>query len=165
MIMNILKDTKMPTAQSVAGEIINFFNTQARTISPLALQKLCYFCHAWHLADNRGPLITDEAFEAWRLGPVIPTLYQKYKYFSSQAIPAAFGAVDEEIPQDQRNFIHEILGAYEDISPSDLVNISHEPGGPWAQVYDEDRNHIIIPNDCIQEYFRQIGIDDGVINE
>ena len=44
----------------------------------LKLQKLVYFAQALSLVKNKKALFEDE-FEAWDLGPVIPSLYQKHK--------------------------------------------------------------------------------------
>jgi uncharacterized phage-associated protein len=47
-------------------------------ISPMKLQKLIYYAHAWHLAFLGQPLIKEEV-QAWKFGPVIPDVYFEFK--------------------------------------------------------------------------------------
>ena len=42
------------------------------------LQKLIYYCQAWHLVWEKKALFSDK-IEAWRNGPVVPILYASYK--------------------------------------------------------------------------------------
>src|ERR1700722_9730113 len=44
----------------------------------MKLQKLVYYCQAWHLAWTENPLFM-EKIEAWRNGPVIPQLFNLHK--------------------------------------------------------------------------------------
>src|SRR5258708_4237314 len=55
------------------------------SIDPLKLQKLVYFAHGWHLAVTGKPLI-DEYVEAWPYGPVIPSLYHRFKSYGADPI-------------------------------------------------------------------------------
>jgi uncharacterized phage-associated protein len=42
------------------------------------LQKLAYFCQAWHLVWDGEPLF-DERIEAWANGPVVRDLYEQHR--------------------------------------------------------------------------------------
>ena len=59
-------------------------------ISPKRLQKLVYYVQAWSYALFDKPFMYEEnepaPFEAWRHGPVNPTLYRKYSDYGWQKI-------------------------------------------------------------------------------
>lgn len=47
-------------------------------LTPLQVIKLTYIAHGYSLAINGEPLV-DEAVEAWRHGPVVPSVYHRAK--------------------------------------------------------------------------------------
>lgn len=51
----------------------------------MKLQKILYFAHGWNLGLGLGPLI-DDRVEAWKWGPVIPTVYHEFKKFGTGPI-------------------------------------------------------------------------------
>ena len=53
----------------------------------MKLQKLAYFAHGWNLAIRNTPLI-NESVEAWKFGPVIPSLYHDVKGYGMEPITA-----------------------------------------------------------------------------
>ena len=58
--------------------------------TPMHVLKLAYLCHGWMLGVFGRGLIAEPA-EAWRYGPVIPTVYHTYKSFRGEpiAVPLA----------------------------------------------------------------------------
>ena len=54
-------------------------------VTQMKLQKMVYFAHGYHLARYNEPLIREE-FEAWKFGPVVPSIYQSYKLYGSDMI-------------------------------------------------------------------------------
>ena len=48
--------------------------------TPMHVLKLTYLCHGWMLGIYDHALI-NEPVEAWQYGPVVPSLYHKYKKF------------------------------------------------------------------------------------
>ena len=94
------------------------------------LQKLCYYAQAWHCALQGKPLFPD-VIEAWVHGPVVPTLYQKYKSYGWQEIP--------QVKFDERrlsNTVLEVLGAvyntYGSFSGEQLEALTHSEM-PWQK--------------------------------
>ena len=78
----------MLAAEDVAG----YFLMKQRSdevIEPLThlkIQKLCYYAQGFALAILDKPLFFED-IEHWKHGPVIPTLYQKYKSYGASPIP------------------------------------------------------------------------------
>lgn len=124
----------------------------------LELQKLAYFCHGWHLALLDEPLV-DELFEAWRFGPVLPSIYHKFKVFSSNPIPADHPLVTAESPleqdSDRSRLIDRVLAVYGKSSGFELVEMSHVPGGPWAEAWSPAATSSNIYNESIKAFFKE----------
>ncbi len=123
-----------------AFEVANYFIAKSlqtgKDLSPMKLQKLVYFAHGWYLAMYRKPLI-NETVEAWRFGPVIPSLYEAFKSYGNNNILLPYkdplGNVPriEDIPTLE--FLDTIWELYADFSAVQLSNSTHEKGTPWYQ--------------------------------
>ena len=68
----------MVRALDVANLFLHWANTAGDLISNLKMQKLLYYAQAWHLVNFRQRLFSDP-IEAWDLGPVIRSVYSKYR--------------------------------------------------------------------------------------
>jgi uncharacterized phage-associated protein len=64
----------MAHVDDVAAAIVK----QLGPIDTWKLQKLVYYCQAWHLVWERRPLFTNK-IEAWANGPVVPNLYKQHR--------------------------------------------------------------------------------------
>jgi uncharacterized phage-associated protein len=146
------------SALRMASELVRRRNALGQP-SPtnLELQKLAYFCHGWHLALLNVPLV-DEEFEAWRFGPVLPSIYHKFKVFSSNPVPIDHPLVtaEEPLPADSASvkLIDKVLSVYGKVSSFKLVELSHAPGGPWAKAWNQDVTSSNIDNESIKLFFK-----------
>jgi uncharacterized phage-associated protein len=62
----------------VQSTIINVYRGLfGESITPIKLQKLCYYAQGYALAEDSE--LFPEDFQAWVQGPTIPNLYDKYK--------------------------------------------------------------------------------------
>ena len=66
------------TALAVADKLIRLAREAEIPITPMQVQKLAYFSHAWSLGLGYGPLFQD-AVESWQYGPVIRSVYHALK--------------------------------------------------------------------------------------
>lgn len=164
---------------SVANYFIEKAIAESRPISPMKLQKLIYFAHGWHLALRDSPLI-DEQVEAWKFGPVIPSVYTEFRPYGNSDITEP-GRAWETIPGDDpfrmrvvtpridddaekadevRPLLDRIWEVYGGCSAIQLSNATHLPDTPWDRVrqrYDGIfPKGTDIPTDYIEEYFRNI---------
>lgn len=143
-------------ALRLGSELVRRSFTNGKIVTNLSIQKLAYFCHGWHLALLEEPLV-DEQFEAWKLGPVLPTLYHTYKVFSSNPIPPQHPIVSTQqildADSNTSRLIDKVLEVYGKYSPAQLVDLSHDRTGPWEKVWSNDLSDGVIPNDSIKSYF------------
>ena len=69
--------------------IANYFISKALAdgikLTLLQLIKLVYLAHGWHLGLTGRPLIS-ETVQAWKYGPVIKSLYDRFKRYDSQPL-------------------------------------------------------------------------------
>lgn len=149
-------------ARHPATYIANFFVDMARyddndTITNMRINKLLYYAQAWSLVRNKKPLF-DEDFEAWDYGPVVPSVYKKYKRFKKNNIDVL--DKDYSVNDISENDLDALLGSYSyfnQFSTSKLVNATHRKGSPWSKAYSKGQSSKIdktsisssftIPND------------------
>ena len=143
------------TALAVADRIIHLSLEDEIPVTPMQVQKLTYFCHAWMLGLGYGPLFQD-AVESWRYGPVIRSLYHALKHYGSNCItqqlldkPAAFTEQEERI-------IKVIWRQYGQLDGTRLSRMTHAAGSPWQQTYQKDERSQIIHNHVIRDYYSSL---------
>jgi uncharacterized phage-associated protein len=136
-----------------ANLVVSLQFTSGKTTSPLALQKLLFYCHAYHMAFLNEPLF-DEKVEAWAYGPVIPSVYQKYAGYGSQVIePEEINETEINTPQETLRIISLVLSRYGVFSPMELVNMTHQES-PWKDAYLPGKNNVI-ENSAIKNFYEK----------
>ena len=75
----------MVTALNVANNILKRGFTENIDISPMKLQKLVYLVYKKYYHDT-GMLLFGDAFEVWKYGPVVRSIYDEFKDFGGNAI-------------------------------------------------------------------------------
>jgi len=116
----------MTTASNVAKYILAHFQENGSPINNLKLQKLLYYCQAWHLALF-GTTLFGERVEAWIHGPVVPPVFGEYKSFGWSPI---YGIASCPLPDGCASHVDEVLFVYGDLSAWDLERLSHSED-PW----------------------------------
>jgi uncharacterized phage-associated protein len=130
--------------RAIANFVLDYCDERGRPVFHTALQKLVYFCHVWALVQWKQPLVKHK-FEAWDFGPVLPYLYREFKNFDRVPVQTRAMQIDPmdgssrivEYDFDDRTaaFLREIIEFYSRMQASDLVKLSHVPGGPWERVW------------------------------
>ena len=156
------------SALSVANYFVKKSLDGDKNLKPLKLMKLLYIAHGFMLAIADKSLLDSrfDKVEAWRLGPVIPSVYHSFKIYGNSPITkqtvvakAVGGDVNFETPvlQDEtaQRICNIVWQRYEGCSDSDLVTILHRPGTPWAMCYVENEN-VPIPDSLTKLYYRKL---------
>ena len=138
-----------------------------RHLTPLEINKLVYFSHGWNLGIYSKPLI-DEVVEAWKYGPVIPSVYHAFKTYVDSKVDKTeyFGAEGDELEDwkkvlggrfdsEEKDVMNQVIDVYRDYTGPQLISITHEKGTPWRQCYDKTKLYVEIPNIIIEEFFRK----------
>ena len=123
------------------------------TLSNLAMQKLLYIAHMYHLGMyDESPLVTGY-FEAWDYGPVHPTLYHAVKRFGADPVEDVFGSIPDIVEGSETQLLDAVVDQLSD-STSRLVAITHWDNGAWAKYYVSGRRGVPIPNEAILQEYR-----------
>lgn len=143
---------------SVARYLLDRAEQDGRVLTPMKIIKLVYMAHGWMLGLYGRPLISDDA-EAWRYGPVIPDLYQAVKRFGGKPVPPdSICAPDDEtgFDHDEVSIMDQTMNIYGRRTAIRLSRMTHAPGTPWDTIYNKIGDQFVIPNDLIEEHYRQL---------
>lgn len=124
-------------------------------VSNLELQKLLYLAHMIYLGRTGEPLI-DEEFQAWDYGPVSPTVYARARGFGRRPVGNVFHWVSSVSDGDKKALLQDIADLGSRVKPWQLVELTHDPKGAWAEVYQPGMHNIPIRNSRVRaEYERR----------
>lgn len=124
--MSLIDSTITPKA--LATWIINNIDRDSGdAVTHLKLQKLLYYVEAWYLA-NFDRMLFEESAQAWTHGPVYPSVYQKYRGSTWEALPKerAVTLPNEELAE----YVTTCLAEYGQFSAKKLEQMTHEED-PW----------------------------------
>ena len=123
--------------------------------------KLAYISHGWVLCFTDQALIT-ERVEAWRYGPVVPSLYHYLKPFKASAVPSSQIGVLPSISGDERLMVvlDSVWAAYRHFSGIQLSAMTHEIGTPWYATWHgagcKDSGCESIDNLLIRDHYKSL---------
>ncbi len=147
-----------------AKAVANFFLGKGR-LTQMKLHKLVYFAHGWHLGLLGEPLLT-ERVQAWRYGPVVPSLWEEFKWFGAEPIDsfatrqvAGRARVPTVDPDDTnvRAILERVSKIYGPRTAVELSRLTHEADSPWTAVTG-GRSHwgrIEIPDELLADHFQR----------
>jgi uncharacterized phage-associated protein len=128
-------------------------------MSTWKLQKLVYYCQAWHLVWDEQSLYP-EAIEAWANGPVVRELYREHRraFWISECRGDPNALTDSE-----RETIDAVLEGYGHLSGRQLSHLTHhEP--PWIEARGDleptDRSTNEIRLETMQEFYGALDAND-----
>jgi uncharacterized phage-associated protein len=123
----------MVTVYDVAQYILQ--KEPDQTLDAMKLQKLTYYCQAWHYTWT-GTRLFNEEFQAWANGPVCRDLYDlhrgKYWVRSTDLAEGVAGAIGEA----SRAIVEDVLAGYSSLSGLALSVLTHQED-PWVLVRGE----------------------------
>lgn len=156
-------------AIAIANEFVSLAKEeQSKRLTPLLLMKLTYIAYGFGLALIPDKPMIDPRFdkvEAWKLGPVIPSVYHTFKGYGAGVVTdfgIIFRAEDKDgtptvdIPRmgagDERDIVGMTWKRYHHCTASDLVTILHAVGTPWQLTYRAGENREI-PERLTRRYY------------
>lgn len=129
-------------AVDVANEIIRVAHETGKSISNMKLQKLLYLAQGIHLALKSDTPLFDDVIEAWKYGPVVPSVYHKFKIYFAGEIPAIhpFSSGADVLGDEKKKLVRRVVDLYGGLSAISLSNFTHLPDSPWYPVYNDTTN-------------------------
>lgn len=123
------------------------------TISNLKMHKLLYYAQGHYLAIFDEVLFDDD-IEAWKYGPVVKNVYDRFKVYGNLAID--FKELDnfkhELYTERHLDILPFVFNKY-NIQAKELVNMTHSEK-PWRTYYDKHTTNLI-PVDVIRDFFKE----------
>lgn len=123
------------------------------TVDHLKLQKLLYYTQAWSLVFREQPMFSED-IEAWVHGPVVPSVYHKYKCYSYRKISLL--AESSEISTDELQIIDLVCDIYGNRTGRFLEDLTHSES-PWIDartgLNGSDRSNSIISLEEMLTYY------------
>lgn len=136
------------SAKDIGRETVRLSVENELWISNLKLQKLLYF--AWlEYFRRHGAHLFEDNFEAWKFGPVLPSVYYEYWTNAANTIFVA-KRPSETIDADTSVFLLEMLQRYHGRSVHSMVDQSHR-SAPWIDNY-EPRAKNTIPLSDMEDW-------------
>lgn len=122
-------------------------------LTPMKLIKLTYLAYSWYLAVTDGKKLIDENVQAWKFGPVFPSLYRNIKTKGKIEInePLSYDK-EETIKSEDAEFLERIWTMYGDYNGTELSAMTHQTDTPWQRVYCDDCNSTIPDKDILEHY-------------
>ncbi len=148
----------LTTASQLASYILFKAGERGISVSNLKLQKLLYYCQAWHLSIT-GTELFSERIEAWVHGPVVPPVFGAYKANRWMDLPVPTVAIiDEGLPERTiSEHVSEILDIYGNLSGTELERLTHREK-PWLEARGDappySPSNAIISPDTMREFYQ-----------
>lgn len=122
-------------------------------ISSWKLQKLVYYCQAWHSVWEDKPLFVAR-IEAWANGPVCRELYDRHR---GNFIVSSFdGANCSHLDDDERETVERVVEYYGKFNGQQLSDLTHMEN-PWKNartgLSSSERGNVEITLETMAEYY------------
>jgi uncharacterized phage-associated protein len=115
--------------QTLSDYLIREMAEYGAPLTNLWLQKLLYYCQAWHLAELGEPLF-DSRIEAWVHGPVVVGEYHRFKDYGYNPLPVPGEPI--ELPQPSQELVDRVLDTYGPLNAYSLELLTHSEA-PWNE--------------------------------
>jgi uncharacterized phage-associated protein len=138
----------------VAEYILKLAQDKENPLTPMQVLKLVYISHGWQLGLYGRPLVNG-SIEAWQYGPVIPSVYHRYKRFGSRFIDDVPTSLPIGFSDSEISTITQVLAGYGKRSGISLSSLTHEPGTPWSITVEQSGVGAVISNDLVEDYYRR----------
>lgn len=115
----------MVSAHDVAAYILG----KHSPMSAMKLQKLVYYCQAWHLVWDDMPLFSEE-IEAWANGPVVRELYEVHRGLFQ--LNEWLQGDASKLNESEAATVDAVLSFYGEKSAQWLSDLTHKED-PWRE--------------------------------
>jgi uncharacterized phage-associated protein len=153
------------SATAIANYFIDLSKNDNKEIKLIGLIKRVYITHGFTLAlyDRTALNPRFDVVEAWKLGPVIPSMYHSFKHFKTESITeksVIFTDYDKfetpELGDEEVKYVaNSVWKRYFDYSDSDMIRLLHRDGTPWGMCYVEGENREI-PDLYTRTYYNKL---------
>lgn len=119
-------------------------------MTPMKLQKLLYYCQAWHLVCE-GARLFNEDMEAWPHGPVVRSVYVQHAGTRNRVTSWPSGS-SASVAGASAELIKAVLAQYGSLTAAQLRNLSHSEA-PWDDAHATGSK--IIADSAMREFYAE----------
>jgi len=127
---------------TIAGYFIERSNRENAPLSVFQLIKFVYISHGWNLALYGTPLISDK-IEAWKYGPVMPSLYKLFGVYNLSKNDLVLGNFLKSetscIKSADKSLLNKVYAKYKHFSNDELSDLMHQNDTPWYKIWDDEK--------------------------
>ena len=154
------------SAVHVSNNILSRAFRDGVEVTPMKLQRLLYFT-ASDYAKRAGEPLLNQRFVAWEYGPVLSTVWAKFRCYDGTAILRLSGdaagrklQVDETRDVDLRESIDQIWSSASTRSAVELSRVTHLEGSAWRAAWNRGLGAPILEEDLGADisYLQPLGI-------
>lgn len=151
---------KEKNVNNSAEKIALYIISSGKEITNLLLQKVLYYVKAISGLFESTSIIL-EPCEAWKFGPVFPTVYEKYKEFGKQEITINLSSdyVNELLSEEEKKITDYVLNTFGIYNAWFLKDLTHAEE-PWViarnGIDENDASQNIMEDNLIIDYFKRM---------
>ena len=141
----------MASVDDVAAAVLE----RTGPVDTFKLQKLVYYCQAWHLVWEEEPLF-EHRIEAWANGPVVPTLYRQHRRrYRVSKWPAGDSSRLRDKEVTTIDPVYEFYGRKTGLELAELTHRERpwRDAREWAGLAPGERGHVEITCQSMVEYY------------
>lgn len=146
-------------ALTLANYVLKRAEAVHTVVTNLKLQKILYYVQGHFLAEFNRPLFPDE-IQAWKFGPVVPSVYYEFSMFGPDALVQTGRADMGACSEAEQAFIDQIIDEKLSMSAHQLVEATHAEE-PWRRATENGtciRANTVISIDSMRDYFRRVRV-------
>jgi uncharacterized phage-associated protein len=139
-------------AQDVADYFLACVDMESGDVmTPLKLQKLLYYAQGLHLAMADGEPLFAESLCAWKHGPVVKSIYLRYRRCEHRPIDPPARLHVDKYPPETSEILDAVYSNYGQFSAKKLEDMTHEEP-PWRAT-PQSR---VISSELLAEFFTTV---------
>jgi uncharacterized phage-associated protein len=164
-------------ARAIANFLLDYADRKEVKVTLLAVMKLIYYAHGWHLMKFGSPLINQE-FEAWEHGPVVRVVWESFRGGGVRPITTRARRLEvlsnrqtvvcDAIGSEVEKFLGDVFDAYGQVHALELSYMTHRRGSPWDEVWNAPSKRVQlgmrISNESIQAWFASSKQESGSLH-
>lgn len=162
VLQEIEKRKKEMVVRNSADKVALYIVNSGREITNLLLQKILYYVKGISCVFD-GTSMIPEPCEAWKFGPVFPTVYDKYKDFGGSEIKSCLSAeyVSELLTEKEKDLVDYVLNTIGIYNAWFLKDLTHAEK-PWIKARhglgENDFCNDQMDDEIIEEYFKEMDL-------
>jgi uncharacterized phage-associated protein len=138
---------------STVFDVAQYILKRYGSLEAMKLQKLVFYSQAWRVVQSGLPLF-DEPIKAWKMGPVVGTLWYRHKGWR-HVTPEHIGSGQADVlSDDEATLIDSVMDFYGRLSGDELSELTHDER-PWVDAYARPEYDRKIHVDALKAFYAE----------